>query len=262
MSASPPMPTLPTRWDWRPKLRWFAAEIVVVVAGVLIALALNAWWGARQDAARERVYLTQLAEDLRETERIMDQRDARMAALTGGAVDKLLVSFGTAARPPRDSVVAWLANVAYLATPRPVLGTTEALMASGDFGAIRDDDLVAAITAYYDVNREYLADQDRQVQRAHAHGEALALQYLDRQDVYRSEFEDRTRPDRATPLLVVPPGWTAPFPLDVDAFYRDPVAYRHLMLLRRNVEYLASSRRVMRQAAVALREQVDTELNR
>jgi hypothetical protein len=29
--------TLP-QYGWRPKLRWFAAEIVVVVAGVLIAL--------------------------------------------------------------------------------------------------------------------------------------------------------------------------------------------------------------------------------
>ena len=29
-----------TRWNWKPRLRWFAAEIAVVVAGVLIALAL------------------------------------------------------------------------------------------------------------------------------------------------------------------------------------------------------------------------------
>lgn len=57
-SPDPALPASPPRqWAWRPKLRWFAAEIVVVVAGVLIALALNAWWGARQDAAAERSYL-------------------------------------------------------------------------------------------------------------------------------------------------------------------------------------------------------------
>ena len=40
-TSTSPAPRPPS-WDWRPKLRWFAAEITVVVAGVLIALALNA----------------------------------------------------------------------------------------------------------------------------------------------------------------------------------------------------------------------------
>lgn len=41
--------TTPRRWDWRPKVRWFAAEILIVVVGVLIALAINAWWSRVQD---------------------------------------------------------------------------------------------------------------------------------------------------------------------------------------------------------------------
>ncbi|WP_412069194.1 hypothetical protein [Rubrivirga sp. IMCC43871] len=61
---SGPPPTAPAarprRWDWRPTLRWFAAEIVVVVAGVLIALALNAWWQGRQDHALETHTLREL----------------------------------------------------------------------------------------------------------------------------------------------------------------------------------------------------------
>ncbi len=51
-------------WAWKPKLRWFAAEIAVVVVGVLIALALNAWWQARQAAAGEEHYLGLLSRDL------------------------------------------------------------------------------------------------------------------------------------------------------------------------------------------------------
>ncbi len=31
-------------------LRWFAAEFAVVVSGVLVALALQAWYQSRQDA--------------------------------------------------------------------------------------------------------------------------------------------------------------------------------------------------------------------
>lgn len=65
-SGVPPEPLAPEaaprqrRFDWRPKARWFAAEIVVVVAGVLIALALNAWWQGRQDHALETHTLREL----------------------------------------------------------------------------------------------------------------------------------------------------------------------------------------------------------
>lgn len=50
------------RWEWRPKLRWFAAEILIVVCGVLIALALNAWWQGREQAREERRLLVVSAE--------------------------------------------------------------------------------------------------------------------------------------------------------------------------------------------------------
>lgn len=67
MSDSPEpgkMERQPTHLRWKPKLRWFAAEIAVVVVGVLIALALNAWWQARQAAAGEENYLTLISRDL------------------------------------------------------------------------------------------------------------------------------------------------------------------------------------------------------
>ena len=81
----------------RASLRWFAAEIVVIVAGVLIALALNAWWQDRQDAESEAVYLRlvlrdldQMAGDLTELlEFETDRIDAGLAvyrAISTGAV--------------------------------------------------------------------------------------------------------------------------------------------------------------------------------
>lgn len=61
-AATPPAVTAPRRpgLEWRPKARWFAAEIVVVVTGVLIALAINAWWAARQQARDEQRLLSAL----------------------------------------------------------------------------------------------------------------------------------------------------------------------------------------------------------
>src|SRR5688572_25817782 len=42
---------------WRARVRWFAAEFLVVVTGVLVALALQAWYEDRQDRDRETAYL-------------------------------------------------------------------------------------------------------------------------------------------------------------------------------------------------------------
>lgn len=67
--ASPPArfrrssPVLP-HVDWRPRLRWFAAEFLVVVSGVLVALLLNAWWADRHDRAEEAAALYHILRDL------------------------------------------------------------------------------------------------------------------------------------------------------------------------------------------------------
>ncbi len=62
-ASTTPVPRTGT-WQWQQKLRWFAAEIVIVVAGVLIALAINAWWQGRQDHALETRTLRELRDAL------------------------------------------------------------------------------------------------------------------------------------------------------------------------------------------------------
>lgn len=50
--------------SWIPKLRWFATEIVVVVAGVLIALALNAWWSQIQNTQKQQILMVAVSDEL------------------------------------------------------------------------------------------------------------------------------------------------------------------------------------------------------
>ena len=52
---------------WRKSLRWFLAEFLVVVVGILVAIALNGWYQGRADAASERDYLSFLSRDLQGT---------------------------------------------------------------------------------------------------------------------------------------------------------------------------------------------------
>ena len=68
--APTPAPLAPTtgqaaeprqrHWNWRPKLRWFAAEYFIVVLGVLTAVAINAWWVGMQERDLEMQSLREL----------------------------------------------------------------------------------------------------------------------------------------------------------------------------------------------------------
>ena len=161
--TDPPIPS-PRRWDWRPKLRWFGAEYLIVVLGVLTAVGINAWWQGRQDVAQEQVYLRQLVADLRETVRVTEETDAYMAPIdrAGG---RIWDAFYAPEPPPRDSLLAWRAVAADTRPVYPVLGTLEALVATGDLALVRDDSLRTAMTAYIQAARLQIDIQNRERQR-------------------------------------------------------------------------------------------------
>lgn len=129
-------------------MRWFAAEFAVVVSGILVALALQAWYQSRQDAAREGEYLHQLAGDLdvnaRGLEKSLAQDSLRM--------DLNRVVLQAMRRPGPlvpDSARAWLRwNRGWYSDPRPILGTVTTLIQTGDIRLIRDPALRAGIVSY------------------------------------------------------------------------------------------------------------------
>jgi hypothetical protein len=105
---APPAPT-PRRWDWRPKLRWFAAEIVVVVAGVLIALALNAWWGGVQERELETESLREIRAAL--TNDLVDIKSNIRSHRRAGASAVLLREHIRAGGPYADTLDAHFGQV-------------------------------------------------------------------------------------------------------------------------------------------------------
>lgn len=251
--------------DWRAKARWFGAEYLIIVLGVLTAVGINAWWGDRQDAAKEQTYLRQLAADLAETERIVAERDDRMAVQTHAGFDRLLSSFDAVERPPADSVAAWLRQSLYVASPLPVLGTAEALVATGDLGLIADDSLRAAVLRYLDVSREAVVDQTAAKEGVF---DLLTVLYRDHVDIRAlGNTSARASADSVNyvfgpiPALSPGPSWRPPYPLDVDALYDDPEFYRLVGIYATFVGELARGRMVMRESATALRRQVEAQID-
>jgi hypothetical protein len=135
----------PPRLDWRPKIRWFAAEILVVVAGVLIALAINSWWDRRQEAQAEQRLLVALRGEFTAnhehlTEIIAFHETLKKTTLT------LLTRSAASDRAPSsesgDSVDQLLADASWWSSYTSLESTVlDAAVQDGQLGLIQSDSL-------------------------------------------------------------------------------------------------------------------------
>ena len=140
-------------------------EFLLIVAGVLTALTVDASWQRHTDRVREQEYLTQLQSDVLENRRLLQaalhiergqlQRAiAILAALRG--VDPI----------PLDSAALWMnaePPFPWYSDPRLRDGTIAALVGTGDINLIRNDRVRAAMIGYHGQLRADLGEFSRDV---------------------------------------------------------------------------------------------------
>lgn len=157
--------TLPNNSIWLQRLRWFFAELIVVVAGILLALGLQSWWQGRENAVRATAYQQQILADARLT------RDTYTKAI---AIDKELraatARLSEALRSKQslqnDDALQWLPwRSGWFSDPRPVVGNVYALIDTGDIQLIPNPKVQAAIVEYASVLKGGMADIDGQPDR-------------------------------------------------------------------------------------------------
>lgn len=110
------------------------AELGVIIAGVLIALAVDAWWERQQEQERAEEYLQQLLVDLQQTQRSLQgaiEGDNR----TLERVNSVLNRAYTGPFPPADSLDLPSGYNFF----EPLTGTLTALVESGDLRLIDSD---------------------------------------------------------------------------------------------------------------------------
>jgi hypothetical protein len=246
-------------WGWS-RIRWLAAELTIIVVGILVALAIQSRVDDRNDRAHERVYLRQLLADLRETERWVVRVDSIHGSRDrAGAM--LLHAFFTPERPPRDSVLVWAINATWYEPRRPIMGTAEALVATGDLALLHDPALRAAVTAYLAENRMLWAEQlaaeevwmraSQQLSSALDFSEGLELLVRTPQDSLAV----------ANPAFYLPAGpRRRPFPVDLEAFLRNRDAYDGVANMYWGKRNMAQLRASMLQTARTLRARVEAAL--
>ena len=149
--------------SWRSGLRWFAAEFLVVVTGVLVALALQSWWEQREHARRERVYLQHLRADLQRTREII-QRASATSGSSDSAGSRLVRAYHTQGFNSRDSIFVWFFRAGTYEAPTPITATADALVSTGDLRLLSNDTLRSAISDYLNATQRIQREQERYVQ--------------------------------------------------------------------------------------------------
>jgi len=134
---------------WHKSLRWFLAEFLVVVVGILVAMALNSAYQDRQDAAAERDYLQRLSRDLQGTIEAVQEAQAfeRKQYDDGILASRALAS---TTRPANAEQVA--TALSHLSERRTLLlrnATYLDLVNTGNLRLIRDTAFRDRITGFY-----------------------------------------------------------------------------------------------------------------
>jgi hypothetical protein len=146
--------------------RWFFAEFIVIIVGVLVALAIDEWRGTLQDEEREQEYLAQLAADLQATED-MFVAAAELNAPWERAARQLAEIFERGGPADAETVRQLLADARAFNNPVPVLGTAEALVSTGDLRLIRNPNVRSEITRYLSRMRDYFLFPIYQLEEQH-----------------------------------------------------------------------------------------------
>ena len=128
----------------RPGAVRLMAEFAVIVVGVLVALAVDAAWEVRQEAARLDAYLVRLEADLQESERELNEAIAADSLVWISAYG-FIEGITSDLMAPADSLDVWLTRTYQPSMFHPRTGTLQALIQSGDLRLVEDGELHDAI---------------------------------------------------------------------------------------------------------------------
>jgi len=135
------------------------AEGTIIVASILLAFSIDAWWSERQMRADEREAIDQLIEDFRaNAEHLQTIRGMHEAALD--AAYEILARGGYGGQSTSNAATAELVYKSLRAwTYDPLLGATNSLIQSGKLNILRNNKLRIALAAWPDIVADLTYDE-------------------------------------------------------------------------------------------------------
>jgi len=135
------------------KSRWFVAEILVVVVGVLIALGIDEWRDEIDSREFELEYVRQIVDELRITEERIAACSS-FASRSNGAAKQLKAAFDSAEPIQMGSLRRLLEWTRGYCTPEPILGSAMALVSTGSLRSFSNKCVNSSINNYLTDFRE------------------------------------------------------------------------------------------------------------
>ena len=123
-------------------------EMLAVVASILIAFSLDAWWSQRAQARTEQAHLRALRSDFEQNVSRLKELIEREERIADASRRLLLVSVSPETPAPEDSVRNLIGQVLNSTRFDPVMGAYEAVVSSGGLAQIRQDSLRLALADF------------------------------------------------------------------------------------------------------------------
>lgn len=131
-------------------------EVLIIIIGILLSVAITEWFGNHKDNKRERVYLENIAKDLRsDLEFLQSDLDLRVEQLE--ACETLARTFGSVNEPIKSNFEVTQSLTELVKTVRftPSTATFRALESTGRIELIDNDEIVRKLidlyTGYYNL---------------------------------------------------------------------------------------------------------------
>jgi len=140
---------------WRNKF----VDLIVVVAGIYIAFALNNWQEDKRKETLQKQYLTSLRDDLVKDQKIVD--DDLVALLRQTEKTKKLSAYALGATYSKDSLYHYLTGILSVTTFYPNNYTFQSIIHSGDLTHFTDVEFIRALTELYNGTYMTMKEIDR-----------------------------------------------------------------------------------------------------
>ena len=160
-----------------------AGELAIIVAGILIALAADAWWDERVERQEEHAALLELRAEFRDND---EQLDSVLRIHRDGLESsRVLISMARdEVELTPDSIGALVRVIDNAWTFNPKSGALDALIASGRLDIIENDALRVALAGWSGLVSDYQEDEGGAVAYVAAGQYAMLTRVLNWADVY------------------------------------------------------------------------------
>jgi hypothetical protein len=133
----------PSRFSrWADRTKRLAAELVIIVTGILLALAINTWWQGVETRDREQDYLADLVVDFEENAlRLQDAIDLASEIMTEAQILLRLENAAEGRAIGLDSLNYHLQTLSLLPTFEPVTRTYDNILGAGELQTLSNPEL-------------------------------------------------------------------------------------------------------------------------